>query len=231
MSPDSKPPLKLGEYALLRVVGIEPVGAFLDWGQPKDLFLPFAERTRVVRYDEEIIVYTYIDKSDRVSASMRLDRNKAKTNEGLVEGQKVDLIIAGETDMGFKAVINCCTLGVLYHNEVFQRLHYGQKLQGFIKKIRDDDRIDLILQQAGHKAAVEGIAPKILELLNQQGGFVAINDKTDADMIYKLFGVSKNKYKIALGGLYKSEQITVDKDGIRLVEKPAVDSAKAKPKK
>lgn len=209
--------MELGEYALLRVVSVENVGAFLDWDQEKDLFLPHAERTRTLHVGDEILVYAYVDKSARVSASMRLDRNKAKSNDGLAEGQKVDLIISGQTDLGFKAVINSRTLGVLYHNEVFQPLRYGQKIQGFIKKIRDDGRIDLILQQAGHKAAVDDIAPKILELLKSKGGFAPINDKTDAGEIYDLFGVSKNKYKIALGGLYKSQQITIDKDGIRLV--------------
>ncbi len=209
--------MNIGEYALLRVVSTEDVGTFLDWGQEKDLFLPHAERTYNLRADDEIIVFTYVDKSERVSASMRLDRNKAKSNEGLAPGQKVDLIVADETELGFKAVVNLKTIGVLYHNEIFEQLSYGQKLQGFIKAIRPDGKIDLILQQAGHKAAQESIAPRILKLLEENEGFYAINDKTSAEEIYNLFGVSKNKYKIALGGLYKSRAIVVSKDGIRLV--------------
>jgi predicted RNA-binding protein (virulence factor B family) len=211
--------VNLGEYALLRVVGVEPIGAFLDWGQPKDLFLPFAERTRIVRYNEEIIVFAYLDKLGRPTASMRLERNKLRTNDGLTQGQKVDLIIADQTDLGYKAVVNQKTLGMLYHNEVFQSLSYGQKVDGHITKIRDDGRLDLILQSAGHKAAVDDIAPKILALLEKNGGFFDINDKTHANRIYELFGVSKNKYKIALGGLYKSRQITISDDGIRLTKK------------
>jgi uncharacterized protein len=213
--------MNIGEFALLRVVDVQDIGVFLDWGQPKDLFLPHAERTRNLEVGDEIIVFAYTDKSDRISASMRLDRNKAKSNEGLADGQKVELMIADETDLGFKAVVNGRSLGMLFHNEVFQTLHYGQIIDGFIKKIRDDGRLDLILQQPGHKAAVDNIAPKILELLNEKGGFMAINDKTDPETIYNLFGVSKNKYKIALGGLYKSRQITVEKEGIRLVKKGA----------
>jgi predicted RNA-binding protein (virulence factor B family) len=211
--------IKTGEFMLLRVVSTEMVGAFLDWGQPKDLFLPYAERTRDIRVGDQIIVFSYIDKSGRISASMRLERNKEQTLENLSEGQKVDLIIYDETDLGFKAIVNGQAIGMLYHNEIFQPLEYGQKIDGFIKKLREDNKIDLILQPAGHKAAVDNVAPKILELLSQNGGFYAINDKTDANKIYDLFGVSKNKYKIALGGLYKSQQIIVAKDGIRLVEK------------
>lgn len=210
---------KIGEYALLRVVAVEAVGSFLDCGQPKDLFLPYAERTRMVRVGEEIIVYTYEDKSGRISASMRLERNSEKSNEGLSDGQKVDLIIADKTDLGYKAVINSCTLGMLFHNEIFQDLRYGQRIHAYIKKIRDDGRIDLILQAPGHQAAVDDISPKILEMLEQNGGVLDINDKTNSERIYKLFGVSKKKYKIALGGLYKKRIITVDNEGIRLVKK------------
>ncbi|MCB0350425.1 MAG: GntR family transcriptional regulator [Bdellovibrionales bacterium] len=210
---------KLGQYSIFKVVAVESIGAFLDWGQPKDLFLPYAERNRVVRIGEDVVVYTYLDNNDRVTASMRLERNKAKTIEGLTEGQCVDLIVTDKTDLGFKVVVNQQTMGMIFHNEIFKPLRYGQKIQGYIKKIRVDDRLDLILQKPGHKAAVDDISPQIIELLNQSNGFLDINDKTDPERIYDLFGVSKKKYKIALGGLYKNRIITVHEDGIRLVKK------------
>lgn len=134
------------------------------------------------------------------------------------EGQEVQLVIAAETDLGFKAIINDEDWGVLYHSEVFQDLRLSQKIKGYIKKIREDGKIDLILQKPGHHAAQGEIGPKILEELKRQGGFLPINDKTSAETIYDLFGVSKKKYKIALGGLYKKRLITVDDSGIRLVK-------------
>ncbi len=130
------------------------------------------------------------------------------------EGQAVQLIITAATDLGFKAIINDLDEGLLYADEVFQPLHRGQRSQGFIKKIREDGKIDLVLAETGHKAA-QGIGEKIIKLLNTKGGFLPINDKTPAEEIYDLFGVSKKKYKIALGALYKQRIITVAPDGIR----------------
>lgn len=217
MATTEKPKAQAGDFALLKVVATTPVGAFLDWGLPKDLFLPFAEQTRALRVGQEILVYIYVDKSDRLSASMRLERNIEKTGAKYEEGQPVNLIIAGRTDLGFKAIVENRHWGVLYGNEVFQPLHQGQQIQGYIKKMREDGKIDLSLQKTGHKSANEDVGPKILELLKQKNGFLAINDKTPPEEIYRLFGVSKKKYKIALGGLYKQRLISVDEDGIRLV--------------
>lgn len=208
-----------GEYALLEVVAVERIGAFLDWGQEKDLFLPFAEQTGRVEVGEKLVVYIYKDKADRFCASMRIQRNKSQFPITFAVGDKVDLIIAAKTDLGYKAVINNRHIGMLYKNEVFTELFYGKEIQGYIKAIRDDGKIDLSLQQTGvtgHKAAAD-IGPKILELLEEKGGFLEINEKTPAEVIYDIFGVSKKKYKIALGGLYKKRLITIEEDGIRLI--------------
>lgn len=209
-----------GEYALLEVVAVERIGAFLDWGQEKDLFLPFAEQEGRVEVGEKIVVYIYKDKADRFCASMRIQRNKAQFPLTFAVGDKVDLIIAAKTDLGFKAIINHRHIGMLYKNEVFTDLFYGKEISGYIKMVRDDGKIDLSLQPnvTGHKAAAD-IGPKILELLELKDGFLEINEKTPADVIYDIFGVSKKKFKIALGGLYKKRLIVIDEDGIRLVRK------------
>lgn len=212
-----KPKASVGEFAVLEVVATEPIGAFLDWGLAKDLFLPFAEQNRDVKVGYEIIVYIYLDKSNRISASMRIEKNLDKVPAQFKVDQSVDLLIFGKTDLGYKAIINGQNLGMLFHNDVFQPLSYAQKISGFIKNVRDDGKIDLSLTRSGHKGAAE-VGPKILELLKEKGGFVAINDKTSAETIYDLFGVSKKKYKIALGGLYKSRLIKVSEDGIYLLE-------------
>lgn len=206
-----------GEYALLEVVAVENIGAFLDWGQEKDLFLPFAEQEGRVEIGEKVIVYVYKDKADRFCASMRIQRNKAHFPMTLAPGDKVDLIIAAKTDLGYKAIINHKHLGMLYKNEVFTELYYGKEIQGYIKALRDDGKIDLSLQPniTGHKAAAD-IGPKILELLELKGGFLEINEKTPPEVIYEIFGVSKKKFKIAIGGLYKERLISIEEDGIRL---------------
>lgn len=212
-----EPLAEVGRFAVLRVVSVEQVGAFLDWGLPKDLFLPYAEQSRNLRPGQEIIVYVYLDKSTRLSASMRLERNLEKTPGELQEGQEVDLLLFGRTDLGYKAIVDGKHLGVLYENEVFQKLDYAQALKGYIKKIRDDGKIDLSLRRPGHEAANEDIGPLILKKLRENGGFLEINDKASAETVHRLFGVSKKKFKIALGGLYKKRLITVNDDGIRLV--------------
>jgi predicted RNA-binding protein (virulence factor B family) len=221
MEPNEKPnPYQVGEYALLRVVSVEQIGAFLDWGLPKDLFLPFAEQIDDLRVGEDILVYIYLDKADRMTASMRLSRNKEKFPITFKEGDSVDLIIARRTDLGYQAIIGKQHMGMIFNNEVFQPLEYGQKIKGFIRKIRDDGKIDLSLQAGvtGHKAAA-GIDQKILDLLNAKDGFLPIHTKTPPEAIYGLFGVSKKLFKIALSDLYKKRVITIDEDGIRLVKK------------
>jgi hypothetical protein len=212
-----KPYLLLGEFATLKVASLQSIGAFLDWGLQKHLFLPYAEQTRALRVDQDVIVFLYLDNTGRLAASMRLDRNlKKDAGSAYHDGDAVDLLIAAKTDLGYKAIVDGKYWGVLYANEVFQTLRYGQKIPGFIKTVRADGKLDLGLQRTGHKAG-EDIAPKILALLKERGGFLEITDKTSAEIIYELFGVSKKKYKIALGGLYKKRLIKIDDDGIRLV--------------
>lgn len=208
----------VGEFALLKVVGLESVGAFLDWGLDKDLFLPFAEQTRDLKLGQDVLVYIDLDKSGRISASMRWDRHTGTDVEIYKPGQKVDILVAGQSDLGFKVLINNRHQGLLFKNEVFQELRYGQRLQAFIKAVRPDGKIDVTLQEGSSQVVVDDTARKILAMLKKDGGFVALDDKTPAETIYKLFGVSKKKYKIALGGLYKQRLIRVEDDGIHLVK-------------
>lgn len=208
----------VGTFSVLKVKSIERVGAFLEWGLSKDLFLPFAEQTRELSVGMELVVYTYLDNTSRVAASMRIERNAVKEEIPYPLGQSVDLLIFGKTDLGYKAVIDDKFIGMIFNNEVFQELKYGQKLKGFLKNVRPDGKIDLSLYKTGHQGA-KGTDLKILELLSSNQGFLAITDKTDPDEIYRLFSVSKKKFKIALGGLYKKRQIQIKEDGIYLLKK------------
>jgi len=137
--------------------------------------------------------------------------------EDLREGQKVSLIIGQETDKGFKAVINNMLEGILYKNEVFQSLEKGQKVEGFIKKIREDKKIDLSLYKPGYKK-VDGLSERIIKMLREAGGFIPLTDKSSPQAIYELFGVSKRTYKMIVGRLYKKRIILIEEDGIRIIK-------------
>jgi hypothetical protein len=215
MATTEKPLAQVGEFGYLTVVAATKVGAFLAWGLDKDLFLPFSEQTHNIRPGDQVIVAVYLDNTDRIASSMRVEKFLSKEAGHFEEDQSVDLMIYNRTDLGYKAIINGSHQGMLYHNEVFQPLKIGQKMRGFIRHIRaEDGKIDLGLQKTGHQGA-EDIGPKILELLQKNDHFLALNEKTSPEKIYDLFGVSKKKYKIALGGLYKQRLITIDEDGIR----------------
>lgn len=208
----------VGEFNLLRVSSIEKVGAFLDWGLPKDLLVPFGEMKIRLQADRSYIVWVYIDEaSGRIVASTRLSKFMDKSPGEYEVGQGVELLVTKETELGYKAIINNAHWGFLYHNEVFKPLRVGKKLKGYIQKIREDGKIDLSLTSMGYEK-VGGIAQTILDLLEKKKGFLPITSKTSPDEIYNTFGVSKKNYKKALGALYKKRMITVDPDGIRLVK-------------
>ncbi len=203
------------QFDIFRVVDIQSIGAFLNWNQEKDLFLPTNEQTKRIQIGDEVVVAIYEDRQGRPCSSMRLDKFTSSDTGDLKLEQKVELIIFGESDLGYKALINKKQVGVLYKNEVFQDLQYAQQLPGFIRKLRDDGKIDLILQAFGNKGA-DDISVKIIEALEDNNGYLEITDKTDPEIIYKMFGVSKKKFKIALGNIYKKKLITIDEKGIKL---------------
>jgi len=148
-----------------------------------------------------------------------------KKQAGFHEGQKVALLISARTEMGFTAVINGIHKGILYKNEVFQPLKIGQEIDGFIRKVRDDKKIDLCLQKPGYKA-IDALSPKFMDKLQQQGGFIAVTDKSRPKVIADLFGVSKKTFKKTIGNLYKKRLITLEKDGIRLLERKSKNHAR-----
>ncbi len=214
------PALEPGSFAVLRVADLNRVGAFLDWGQPKELFLPFAEQTKTLKVDDEVLVYLYIDNTQRLCASMRVERNLDSAFPDYQTGDAVELVVISKSEMGVKALIDGRYIGLIYKDEIFKPLTYAQSVSGFIKKVRDDGKIDLQLTdplKSGHRTA-DPVADQILDRLKGADGFLPINDKTPAEEIYEWFGVSRKKFKIALGSLYKRRLITVEDDGVRLVK-------------
>lgn len=213
------PIAQVDDIAWLKCVSVSDAGAFLDWGLKKDLLLPYSEQTQKVVEGRSCLVKIFLDESNRLVASMLLEDFIQEEAIYLKEGQKVDLIIADETDLGRKAIVNNKFWGVLYQNEIFQKLRKGQKTTGYIKKIREDKKIDLVLQVARYADKVDSVTEKILLKLESQGGVVLINDKSHPDEIYKMFAVSKKVFKQAIGTLYKKRIISIDKNSISLINK------------
>lgn len=212
-----KPIATVGEFAYLEVVAASGVGAFLDWGLPKDLLVPFIEQKRKMRVGEKYVVAIYLDEvTERIVASSRIKDFLSEEAPSYEVEEEVDLMIYEQTPIGFKALINEEHTGVIYRSEVFRALKIGDKVKGYIKKMREDGKIDLILQKSGY-GKVDAVETKILNMLKKNGGSISVTDKSPSEEIYKLFGVSKKTYKKAIGALYKKRMITLHKDKTSLV--------------
>ncbi|MFH0781632.1 MAG: S1-like domain-containing RNA-binding protein [Pseudomonadota bacterium] len=211
-----KPYASVGEFATLRVVTNGAAGAFLDWGLESDLFVPKREQQNSMREGKSYVVFIFLsEKTNRITASSKLKKFLNLQTPTYKEGEEVDLIIYAETDLGYSAIVNGSHTGMIYENEVFQKLFIGQKLKGYIKKVREDGKVDLRLQRTGFQG-VDDISENIFTALKECGGKVAVTDKSPPEEIYALFGVSKKVFKKAIGTLYKKRLIVIDTDGIKL---------------
>ncbi|HEX2936635.1 MAG TPA: S1-like domain-containing RNA-binding protein [Bacteroidales bacterium] len=213
-----KPRATVGEFALMRVKSVDKFGAFMDWGLMKDLLVPFREQKVNMVEGRSYIVHVFIDKrSNRIAGSAKLEQFLDRIPPEYEPGQQVELLIWQATDMGYKAIVNHFHQGMLYANEVFQKLNVGQTITGYVKKIREDQKIDLSLYPIGYAKVGEQTDP-ILAYLEKEGGFAPLTDKTPPDEIYSLFGVSKKTFKRAIGALYKDGKILIQENGISLVK-------------
>ncbi len=205
------------DVAYLKVVSVNYYGAFLDLGLKKNLLLPFSEQHHEVEVGDSYFVKIRLDDKDRLVATTKLSQyvsDEMENNEFTV-GQKVELLITDQTDLGIKAIVNNSHWGLLYENEIFQTLQRGQRIDGYIKTIRDDLRLDLSLHETGY-GKVTSLTDRILQMLSENGGELAVGDKSEPETIYALFGVSKKVFKQAIGALYKQKHIIIDKTTIRL---------------
>jgi len=210
------PKVRVGECALLEVKDVNKVGAFLDWGLPKDLLVPHNEQHKPMEVGRSYVVYVFLDPySHRITASSRLNRHLEERASGFSIGQEVELQISGRTQLGYKAVINNSHLGLLFRDDAFRTLVYGEKTRGFIKAIRNDQKIDVSLQ-ARARDAKEELADKIMADLIANDGVSYITDKSDPELIYKTFNASKGVYKNALSLLYKQRKIVITPEKITL---------------
>ena len=211
-----KPKVQVGEFASLKVVEINSIGVFLDWGLPKDLLLPYSEEKRELKQGDYCVVHVYLDKrTRRITATARLDRYLDKVPPAYQVGQEVDLLVVEETDMGFKAIINNKHWGLIHKNEVFKFLRSGKEEKGFIKELRSDGKIALSLQPIGEQLT-SSLHNQILGKLRDNNGVLPVSDKSDPAVISGLFGVSKGNFKKAIGALYKEGKLVIHADRIEL---------------
>jgi len=212
------PKAMVGECAFLKVLEVNRIGAFLDWGLPKDLLVPFSEQQKPLEVGQSYVVYIYIDPaSERIAASTRLEKFIADTSPYYKEQQQVDLLISGRTDLGYKAVVDGGTIGLLFNSDVFKPISIGQSMKGYIKHIREDKKLDLCLQLVTREA-LDDLSEKILAFIKSEGGKTTMTEKSPPDVISKQFGVSKSSYKKALGKLYKKRLIIIEKTHIELTK-------------
>lgn len=210
------PYVQVGEFAFMKVVATSSVGAFLDWGLRKDLLVPFREQRDPMAEGKSYLVYAYVDKaSDRIVASTKIDKYLDQVFPDYTPNQEVDILVARKTDLGYAVIVNNAHWGLIYDNEIFQRLKIGQRLKGYIKRVRDDEKIDVSLQPSGF-AKIEGLAGEVLEKLKDYGGVLDLSDKSDPEEIYNLFGCSKKNYKKALGTLLRQGLIVIGEKEIKL---------------
>jgi predicted RNA-binding protein (virulence factor B family) len=212
------PYIMVGEFALLKVISVEYVGAFVDWGLSKDLLVPYSEQRHPMKVGHSVVVHAFQDEeTDRITGSTKLDDFLDLVPFDGNEGDEVDLLICSQTDLGYKAIINHQHWGLLYESDTFKKVHKGMQTRGYIERIRHDGKIDVSLEPKGYKKVVD-FTEQLYEAIKQAGGYLPLSDKSHPDDIRARFHTSKKTFKKAVGALYKRRRITLEDGGIRLLE-------------
>lgn len=210
--------IELGKFAVLEVMDVNRVGAFVDWGLDKQLLVPYSEQMEDMKIGKSYVIYLKLDKvTDRLIGSNKI--NKFLNNDALSvkEGEEVDLIAVSRTDLGVNVIVNQIHKGLIFNNQIFRRLRYGDQLKGYVKNITEDNKLDIILEKQGYKNVIEPNSKKVLEYLQENNGYMPFNDKSDPEDIRMTFEMSKKNFKKALGALYKQKIIRLESDGAYLL--------------
>jgi len=216
---DLIPKVLLNQFAFLQVKAVEKVGAFMDWGLDKDLLVPFREQRQRMEKGRWYIVYMYIDeKTDRLVGTNKIEQRLDNTKLEVSEGDEVELLVMQKTDLGYSAIIEHRHKGLIYENEIFREMNIGEQITGYVKTIREDNKIDLSLQPMGYVQARDPHTELILRKLMENGGALPYHDKSPPDQIYDGLGMSKKAFKRAAGTLYKERKIVITPEGIKLVD-------------
>ena len=212
------PKITLHEFAHLQVASITKVGAFLNWGLNKDLLIPFSEQQQELKEGRWYIVYLDIDETtDRLFASTYIERQLQNIHITVKEGEKVDLLVYQKTDLGYSVIVNNEHKGLIFENEIFTTINIGDVLKGYVKKIREDNKLDISLQPIGYKKFIDVNSSNIYQTLIDNNGYLTVTDKSSPEEIKSLFGLSKKAFKKSIGALYKQKKIVIEKDGIRIL--------------
>ena len=206
----------VGEIVKMKCIAVTGLGAFLDWGLMKDLFVPKSKQISGMLEGAEYLVKLYIDEqTGRVAATEKIESLMGNDELTVKEKDVVELLVYRQSELGYVMIINNKHTGLLHSNEIYTSLHIGDKMEGFIKTIRPDNKIDVVLGKPGYQK-VEDEAGKILRLLSENNGYLPYHDKSDPQEIYDFFGMSKKAFKMTTGNLYKQQKITFTKTGIQL---------------
>ena len=212
------PLVQVGQFACLEVAWVNQFGAFLNWGLMKDLFVPFSEQKMKMQVGRKYVIHAHLDdESYRIVASAKVERYLSKDIPDYAPGTEVDILIWQKTDLGFKAIIDNKHIGLLYENEIFCTLETGMQMRAFVKQVREDGKVDLILQKPGFEK-IDDFSKTLLDYIKEHGGRIHLNDKSPAEDIYDTFGVSKKTFKKGVGDLYKKRLISLQENGITLAE-------------
>ena len=212
------PLVQVGQFACLEVAWVNQFRAFLNWGLMKDLFVPFSEQKMKMQVGRKYVIHAHLDdESYRIVASAKVERYLSKDIPDYAPGTEVDILIWQKTDLGFKAIIDNKHSGLLYENEIFCTLETGMQMRAFVKQVREDGKVDLILQKPGFEK-IDDFSKTLLDYIKEHGGRIHLNDKSPAEDIYDTFGVSKKTFKKGVGDLYKKRLISLQENGITLAE-------------
>ncbi len=211
-----RPRAQVDSFAFLKVIDVNRIGVFLDWGLDKDLLVPRPEQKSPMEINKAYLVFITLDRDDRIIASSKLDRFLNQSPANYNQGDAVDVFIAEKTDLGYKVIINHSHWGLVHHSDVYQHLKYGQQMTAYIKKVRQDGKIDVVLRKFGQDNIRE-LALCILNRLQDAGGFLPLHDKSPSLEIKDAFGESKKSFKAAIGQLYKQGNIRIEAHGISLL--------------
>lgn len=210
------PKAEVGDYAYLEVKDVSRIGAFLDWGLEKDLLVPYREQRGKLKKGKSYVVRVYLDQeTDRIVATEKFDRFVDHSDLDISENDEVDILIYRYTDLGVEVIVNNKYYGLVYSDDIYKNLKIGQRYKGYIKKVREDNKLDVSLRKPGY-GRVEDAKDKILKKLKEDDGFISLNDKSSPHTIKRLLQMSKGTFKKAIGGLYKEEIIDITDEGIRL---------------
>lgn len=224
----SKPYININEFAYLRVVSVNDIGAFLDWGIEKDLLVPFSEQKHKLTEDNFYVVFVYLDEvTNRIVASTKIDKFLDNEELTVKEGEEVDLIVYEESPLGFSAIINGQHQGLIYHNDIYKEVEIGDEMKGFVKNIREDKLIDLSFQKSGFKNVLDS-TDVVMEYLQKHNGFVDLHDKSTPEEISIRLSMSKATFKKAIGILYRHRKILIKPDGIYIVKEEGEKNSEVK---